>query len=301
MRADEEKWTERLPLYPGCGRRFGVSSSCGGKIALQHGLLLLELVLTGSFFSTLILLLFLFFSFQRLMYIVEDLPYFLVLASSYCRCSMPITIRSARSMSGLRFSSSISPRSGFLFTLFFFNKETFSRGKILSLFSLFWGAIVWGIPNRFIKIEQDWHRERLDRFSFFTFYMLLGEKGWRNTIHGHFILYGLDPCGSLFDFHFTDEVIAGGLFIQDLDAFFYIAIFLNLDSLWTLFSRELSDPFNPGKHYGTWEPAVAGLTAYFVLGKCCILFQIAGRFRSHDRQLVSASRFQKRKVPPPLQ
>jgi drug/metabolite transporter (DMT)-like permease len=268
-------------LYILVGATLWGVSSVVAKSLFNIGLPPAELVLTRLILSTLILLLFLLlFNSKRLIISLKDLPYFLVLGIvgiagmqyAYYYTISKIHVGPAILLQYL------APIWVSLYA-FLFQKETFSRGKILSLFLAVLGCyfVVGGYRIDLLRLNKIGIVSGLIGSLFFTFYMLLGEKGLKKYNPWTLILYGFGSAAVFYSIFISPtKVIAGGYSFKIWMAFFYIAIFSTLIPFGLYFKGIERIRSTQASITATWEPAVAGLTAYFVLGEMLYPLQIAG-------------------------
>ncbi|MBP1698902.1 MAG: putative permease, superfamily, partial [Deltaproteobacteria bacterium] len=220
-------------LYILVGATLWGVSSVVAKSLFNIGLPPAELVLTRLILSTLILLLFLLlFNSKRLIISLKDLPYFLVLGIvgiagmqyAYYYTISKIHVGPAILLQYL------APIWVSLYA-FLFQKETFSRGKILSLFLAVLGCyfVVGGYRIDLLRLNKIGIVSGLIGSLFFTFYMLLGEKGLKKYNPWTLILYGFGSAAVFYSIFISPtKVIAGGYSFKIWMAFFYIAIFSTL-------------------------------------------------------------------------
>jgi len=114
---------------------------------------------------------------------------------------------------------------------------------------------------------------------FFSFYALYGEKGLKKYDPWTLILYGFG-FGAVFYWLLISpmRVIAGGYSLKIWVAFLYIAIFSTLIPFGLYFKGIERVRATRASITATWEPVVAGLTAYFVLGEVLSPLQVVGGF-----------------------
>jgi drug/metabolite transporter (DMT)-like permease len=111
---------------------------------------------------------------------------------------------------------------------------------------------------------------------FFTFYALCGERGLKKYDSWTLILYGFG-FGALFYWILISPIkfITPGFPLKMWLAFVYIAIFATLLPFGFYF-KGVSESSHRATITATWEPVVAGLTAYIFLGEVLYPLQVLG-------------------------
>jgi drug/metabolite transporter (DMT)-like permease len=112
---------------------------------------------------------------------------------------------------------------------------------------------------------------------FFAFYALYGEKGLKKYDPWTLILYGFG-FGAVFYWILISpiKVITEGYSFKIWMAFLYIAIFSTLIPFGLYFKGIERVRATRASITATWEPVVAGITAYFVLGEVLFPLQVLG-------------------------
>jgi drug/metabolite transporter (DMT)-like permease len=112
---------------------------------------------------------------------------------------------------------------------------------------------------------------------FFTFYALYGEKGLKKYDPWTLILYGFGFGGFFYWILISPmKFITGGYSLKMWMAFLYIAIFATLIPFGFYFKGIERVRATRASITANWEPVVAGLTAYFVLGEVLFPLQVLG-------------------------
>jgi drug/metabolite transporter (DMT)-like permease len=112
---------------------------------------------------------------------------------------------------------------------------------------------------------------------FFSFYALYGEKGLKKYDPWTLILYGFGFGAVFYWILFSPmKVISEGYSLKIWMAFLYIAIFSTLIPFGLYFKGIERIRSTRASITATWEPVVAGLTAYFVLEEMLYPLQITG-------------------------
>jgi len=112
---------------------------------------------------------------------------------------------------------------------------------------------------------------------FFSFYALYGEKGLKKYDPWTLILYGFG-FGAVFYCILISpmKVITEGYSFKIWMAFLYIAIFSTLIPFGLYFKGIERVRATRASITATWEPVMAGMTAYFVLGEELSSLQVVG-------------------------
>jgi drug/metabolite transporter (DMT)-like permease len=112
---------------------------------------------------------------------------------------------------------------------------------------------------------------------FFTFYALFGEKGLKKYDSWTLILYGFGFGAVLYWILFSPiKTITAGHSLKMWMAFIYIAIFSTLIPFGFYFKGIEHMRATRASILATWEPVVASITAYIVLGEILFPLQILG-------------------------
>ncbi len=268
-------------LYILVGATLWGVSSVVAKSLFNIGLSPGELVLIRLFLSTLTLLfLLLLFNPKRLIISLKDLPYFLVLGIvgvagmqyAYYYTISKIHIGPAILIQYL------APIWVSLYA-FLYQKEPFSKGKILSLFLAVLGCyfVVGGYRIDLLRLNKIGIVSGLIGSLFFTFYMLFGEKGLKKYNSWTLILYGFGSAAVFYLIFISPvKVVVAGHSLKVWAAFVYIAIFSTLIPFGLYLKGIEHIRATRASITATWEPVVAGMTAYFVLGEVLFPLQVLG-------------------------
>lgn len=268
-------------LYILLGTTLWGVSSVVAKSLFNIGLPPAELILVRLTLATLALALILLFFDRRKMFIsLKDLPYFFVLGFvgvagmqfTYYYTISKIHVGPAILIQYL------SPVWVSLYA-FLFQKEPISKGKIASLLLAIMGCyfVVGGYQIDLLRLNKAGIISGILASLFFTFYALYGEKGLKKYDPWTLILYGLG-LGAVFYWIFVSpiKIIADGHSFKVWLAFLYIAIFSTLIPFGFYFKGVERIRASRATITATWEPVVAGVTAYFVLGEVLYPLQVLG-------------------------
>jgi drug/metabolite transporter (DMT)-like permease len=268
-------------LYILVGSTLWGVSSVVAKSLFNIGLPPAELILIRLILSALILLLFLLlFNPKRLVISLKDLPYFLALGIvgmagmqyAYYYTISKIHVGPAILLQYL------APIWVSLYA-FLFQKEAFSKGKIISLFLAVLGCyfVVGGYQIDLLRMNKIGIVSGLIGSLFFTFYMLYGEKGLKKYNPWTLILYGFGFAAVFYSIFISPmKVVVAKHSLKVWAAFVYIAIFSTLIPFGLYFKGIEHMRSTRASITATWEPVVAGLTAYVVLEEMLYPLQIAG-------------------------
>ncbi len=268
-------------LYILVGTTLWGVSSVVAKSLFNSGLPPAQLVLVRLTLSTLVLLAILLFSDRRRLIISRrDLPYFLVLGFI--------------GVAGVQFTyyftiSKINVGPGVLvqylapiwITLyaFFFQREPATRWKVFSLLLAVLGCylVMGGYQVDLFRLNRVGLVSGIISSLFFAFYSLYGEKGLKRYDPSTIILYGFG-FGALFFWIVASplNVLTANYSINVWLAFLYIAIFSTLIPFGFYFKGIERVRATRASIASTWEPVVAGLTAYLALGEVLDPLQVAG-------------------------
>jgi drug/metabolite transporter (DMT)-like permease len=268
-------------LYILIGTTLWGVSSVVAKSLFNIGLPPAELVLIRLTLSTLTLLItLLLFDRRRLIISPRDVPYFLVLGFV--------------GVAGVQFTyyytiSKIHVGPAVLiqylcpvwisFYAFLFQKEPLSKGKIISLLLAIMGCYltVGGYRTDLLKLNRIGIASGLISSFFFAFYALYGEKGLKKYDPWTLILYGFGFGAAFYWILISPmKIITGGYSLKVWMAFLYIAIFSTLIPFGLYFKGIERIRATRASITATWEPVVAGFTAYFVLGEVLYPLQVLG-------------------------
>jgi drug/metabolite transporter (DMT)-like permease len=259
---------------------WGVSAVVS-KSLFQLGLRPGELVMVRLTLSALILLVLLLFSArEHLILSWKDAPYFLIFG---CIAVTGMQFTYFFTISKIQTGPAVLMQylSVFWVSLyaFLFQKEPLSFPKALALLFSLLGCylIVGGYQLDLLKLNRDGIVSGLLGSLFFAFYSLYGEKGLKRFDPWVLLLYG-----------FGGSALVTWIFYSPLDllrenhppafwfAFFYIAVFSTLIPFGFYFKGVERIRATRAGITSTWEPVVAGVTAYLVLGESLHPLQILG-------------------------
>ena len=268
-------------LYILIGTTLWGVSSVVAKSLFIIGLPPAELVQIRLTLATLaLLLILLIFDRNRIIISVKDLPYFLVLGFigvagvqfTYYYTISKIHVGPAVLIQYL------SPVWIALYA-FVFQKEPLTKGKIIALLLALLGCYftVGGYRIDLLRLNRVGIVSGLFSSLFFSFYALYGEKGLKKYDPWTLILYGFG-FGAVFYWILISpmKVITGGYSFKIWMAFLYIAIFSTLIPFGLYFKGIERVRATRASITATWEPVVAGMTAYFVLGEVLFPLQVLG-------------------------
>lgn len=290
-------------LYILMGSTLWGVSSVVAKSLFNIGVAPAELVLVRLILSTFTLLsFFLLFSIQRLSISAKDLPYFLILGLI--------------GVAGMQFAyyftiSKIQVAPAILLQYlsliwvsiysYLFQKEPFSKGKIASLLLALLGCylIVGGYQIDLLRLNKIGIISGLIGSLFFSFYMLFGEKGLKKYDPWTILLYGFGFAGLLFSFFISPlKIIQEQYPIKVWIAFIYISIFSTLIPFGLYLKGVEWIRATRASITATWEPVVAGVMAYLVLGELLSPLQILGGIGVMVA-IVMLQRAREKLAPPP--
>ena len=259
---------------------WGVSSVVAKSLFII-GLPPAELVQIRLTLATLtLLLILLIFDRDRMIVSWRDLPYFLVLGFvgvagvqfTYYYTISKIHVGPAVLIQYL------SPVWIALYA-FIFQKEPLTKGKIAALLLALLGCYftVGGYRLDLFRLNRIGIVSGLISSLFFSFYALYGEKGLKRYDPWTLILYGFG-FGAVFYWILISpmKVITEGYSFKIWMAFLYIAIFSTLIPFGFYFKGIERVRATRASVTATWEPVVAGVTAYFVLGEVLSPLQVVG-------------------------
>jgi drug/metabolite transporter (DMT)-like permease len=240
--------------------------------------LLVQIRLTLATFTLLILLLI--FDRKRIVISLGDLPYFIVLGFvgvagvqfTYYYTISKIHVGPAVLIQYL------SPIWIALYA-FIFQKEPLTKGKMTALLLAILGCYftVGGYRMDLLRLNRIGIVSGLISSLFFSFYALYGEKGLKKYDPWTLILYGFG-FGAVFYWILISpmKVISEGYSFKIWMAFLYIAIFSTLIPFGLYFKGIERIRATRASITATWEPVVAGVTAYFALGEALFPLQVLG-------------------------
>ena len=268
-------------LYILIGTTLWGVSSVVAKSLFIIGLPPAELVQIRLTLATLaLLLILLIFDRNRIIIALKDLPYFLALGFigvagvqfTYYYTISKIHVGPAVLIQYL------SPVWIALYA-FIFQKEPFTNGKIVALFLALLGCYftVGAYRTDLLKLNRSGIVSGLISSLFFSFYALYGEKGLKKYEPWTLILYGFGFGAVLYwILNSPVKLITGGYSFKIWMAFLYIAIFSTLIPFGLYLKGIERVRATRASITATWEPVVAGMTAYFVLGEVLFPLQVLG-------------------------
>jgi drug/metabolite transporter (DMT)-like permease len=276
-----KKTETRGYLYILIGTTLWGVSSVVAKSLFIIGLPPAELVQIRLTLATLtLLLILLIFDRNRMIVSWKDLPYFLVLGFvgvagvqfTYYYTISKIHVGPAVLIQYL------SPVWIALYA-FIFHKEPLTKGKIAALLLALLGCYftVGGYRMDLLRLNRIGIVSGLISSLFFSFYALYGEKGLKKYDPWTLILYGFG-FGAVFYWILISpiKVITEGYSFKIWMAFLYIAIFSTLIPFGLYFKGIERVRATRASITATWEPVVAGMTAYFVLEEVLLPLQVLG-------------------------
>ncbi len=259
---------------------WGVSGAVA-KSLFNIGISPAELVLIRLTLSTLTLaLIFLITDRKRMVVALRDLPYFLILGFvglagvqyTYYFAISKIHVGPAVLIQYL------APMWVALYA-FIFQKEPVTRGKVIALLLALLGCYftVGGYRMDLLRLNRIGIVSGLISSFFFSFYALYGEKGLKKYDPWTLILYGFG-FGAAFYWMLISplKILRQDYSLKIWMAFFYIAIFSTLIPFGLYFKGIERVRATRAGVTATWEPVVAGITAYFALGEVLFLPQVLG-------------------------
>ncbi len=268
-------------LYILMGSTLWGVSSVVAKSLFNIGVPPAELVLVRLILATFTLLLFLLlFARPSLSISLKDLPYFLTLGfigvagMQYAYYFTISKIQVAPAIL-LQYLSLI----WVAIYSYLFQKEPFSRRKIASLLLALIGCylVVGGYQINLLRLNKIGIISGLIGSFFFSFYMLFGEKGLKKYDPWTLILYGFGFAALLFSIFISPiKIINEGHSIKVWIAFIYIAIFSTLIPFGLYLKGVECIRATRASITATWEPVMAGMMAYLVLGEVLSLLQVLG-------------------------
>jgi len=239
---------------------------------------LVQIRLTLAAFMLFLILLI--FDRKRITIALKDLPYFLILGFvgvagvqfTYYYAISKIHVGPAV------LTQYLSP-IWIAFYAFIFQKEPLTKGKIIALILAVLGCYLTlgGHRMDLLKFNRVGIVSGLISSLFFSFYALYGEKGLKKYDPWTLILYGFG-FGAVFYWILISpmKIIREGYSLKIWMAFLYIAIFSTLIPFGLYFKGIERVRATRASITATWEPVVAGVTAYIVLGEVLLPLQILG-------------------------
>jgi len=162
---------------------------------------------------------------------------------------------------------------------FLFQNEPVSRRKVTALCLALLGCylLVGGYQTDLLKLNKVGILSGVIASFFFTFYALYGERGLKKYGPWTLIFYGFGWGAILYLILIPPiRVIAGGHSLKVWIAFLYIAIFSTLLPFGFYFKGIERIRATRASITATWEPVIAGFTAYFILGEILHPLQVLG-------------------------
>ncbi len=268
-------------LYILIGSTLWGISSVVAKALFNVGLPPAELILVRLTAATVILFfVLLLYDRKRLFIRPQDLPYFLVLggvAVSGMQFFYYFTISKIQVGPAILLQY-LQPVWVSLFA-FLFQNEPISRGKMAALFFAVAGAylMVGGYQIDLLRLNKVGILSGLIASFFFTFYALYGEKGLKKYDPWTLILYGFGISAVLYMVFVSPvKILRDGHPWKVWIAFLYIAIFSTLIPFGFYFKGVERIRATRASIASTWEPLIAGVSAFLVLGEMLSPLQILG-------------------------
>lgn len=268
-------------LYILIGSTLWGVSSVVAKALFNVGLPPAELILVRLTLATLILLIvLLFYDRRRIVISPRDLPYFFILG---CVAITGMQFFYYYTISQIHVGPAIllqyfQPVWVSLYA-FFFQKEPISKAKIAALFLAVAGCylVVGGYQIDLLRLNKVGIVSGLIASFFFTFYALYGEKGLKKYDPWTLILYGFGLSAIFYMIIISPtKIIHDGHPLKVWIAFLYIAIFSTLIPFGFYFKGMERIRATRASITSTWEPVVAGVAAYVVLGEVLYPLQVLG-------------------------
>jgi drug/metabolite transporter (DMT)-like permease len=268
-------------LYILIGATLWGVSSVVAKFLFNIGLppaQLVQIRLTLATFTLFVILLI--FDRKRMIISLKDLPYFLVLGFvgvagvqfAYYYTISKIHVGPAIL---IQYLSAI----WIALYAFTFQKEPLTKGKIIAILLAVLGCYftVGGYQIDLLRLNRIGIISGVISSLFFSFYALYGEKGLKKYDSWTLILYGFG-FGAVFYWILTSpmKVITGGHSFKIWMAFLYIAIFSTLIPFGLYFKGIERIRATRASITATWEPVVAGITAYYLLDEALFPLQVLG-------------------------
>ena len=259
---------------------WGVSGAIA-KSLFNIGISPAELVHIRLTLATFILaLILLFIDRKRMVVALKDLPYFLILGFvglagvqyTYYYTISKIYVGPAVLIQYL------SPMWVALYA-FLFRKEPFTKEKVIALLMAVLGCycMVGGYQVDLLRLNRLGIVSGLVSSLFFSFYALYGEKGLKKYDPWTLLLYGFG-FATLFYWMLISpiKILNQRYSFKIWMAFLYISIFSTLIPFGLYFKGLERVRATRASITATWEPVVAGITAYFVLGEVLFPLQVVG-------------------------
>jgi drug/metabolite transporter (DMT)-like permease len=268
-------------LYILIGSTLWGVSSVVAKSLFNIGLPPAELVLVRLTLATLTLaLILLLFDRKRMIISLQDVPYFLALGIvgvAGMQFAYYYTISKIQVGPAILLQY-ISPIWVSLYA-FLFQREPLSKGKMISLLLAVLGCyfVAGGYRVDLLRLNKIGIVSGLIGSLFFTFYMLFGERGLKKYNPWTLILYGFGFAAVPYSILISPvKIISAGHSLNVWIAFAYIAIFSTLIPFGLYLKGIEHIRATRTSITATWEPVVAGMTAYFVLEEVLFPLQVLG-------------------------
>jgi len=256
-------------------------SGAVAKHLFNTGIPPLKLVQVRMTLATLILfLLLLVYNRDRLTVSAKDLPYFLifgVLGLAGSQFSYYFTI--SKIQVGPAVLIQYLCPVWITFYAYFFRREPLSKGTILALLLAVSGCylVAGGYRTDLLRLNTVGLIAGVLSSFFVAFYNLFSEKGLKRYDAWTVLLYGLG-AGALFLCFLNSplRIITEGYPLRAWLIFLYIAVFATLLPFALFFKGVERIRVTRASIAANWEPVVAGLSAYFILGETLEPLQILG-------------------------
>jgi drug/metabolite transporter (DMT)-like permease len=268
-------------LYVLIGATLWGISGVVAKSLFNIGLPPVELVFLRVTLATISLFFFLlFFDRKKIIVSLRDLPYFLILGFAgvvgiqftYYYAISKIHVGPAILLQYLQ------PVWVSIYA-FLFQREPITKGKIASLLLAALGCyfVVGGYQFDLLRLNKFGIMSGVASSLFFTFYALYGEKGLKKYDAWTLILYGFGFATVFYWIIVSPtKFITGGYTLKMWIAFVYIGIFATVLPFGFYFKGIERVRATRASITATWEPVVAGFTAYLFLGEVLYPLQILG-------------------------
>lgn len=270
-------------LYILIGTTLWGVSSVVAKSLFNLGLPPAELILVRLTLSTLLLLVvLLLFDRPRIAISPKDLPYFMILGFvgvagmqfAYYYSISKIQVGPAILI------QYISPVWIALYS-FLFQKEPITKGTWAALCLAVLGCylVMGGYRMDLLRLNRLGVVSGLIASFLFTFYTLAGERGLRRHDPWTILLYGFGFGAILYWILGSPlRILWGGYPFRFWLAFLYIAVFSTLIPFGLYFKGVERIRATRANIVSTWEPVVAGVAAFFILGETLEFLQVMGGF-----------------------
>lgn len=256
-------------------------SGAVAKYLFNTGISPLKLVQVRMTLAALILfLILLLFNRKRLIISARDLPYFLIfgiIGMAGSQFSYYFTVSKIQVGPAVLIQY-LCPVWVTLYA-YFFQREPLSKKTVLALFMAVLGCymVAGGYRIDLLRLNRIGVAGGVASSFFVAFYALFAEKGLKRYDAWTVLLYGLG-AGSLFHCLLNSPVriITQGYPLVIWLTFLYIAIFATLIPFAFFFKGIERIRVTRASIIANWEPVMAGLSAYFLLGEVLEPLQILG-------------------------